>query len=121
MTDLTNAIQHINVKLDSMTKKFGASCINREMFMDCFDYPIDMSQVSDDVMQELANTVEGYLRDKYGQDADEMFALWSKEDFTDNDSLKIASNYIDVWNEYWQVLGNLSNQACELVANGGEV
>lgn len=104
-----------------MTKKFGASAINREMFMDCFDHPIDMSQVSDDVMQELANTVEDYLRNKYGQDADEMFTLWSKEDFTDNDSLKIASNYIDVWKEYWQVLGNLSNQACELVANGGEV
>lgn len=35
-----------------MTKNFGASGINREMFNDCFDSPIDMTNVSDEDMQK---------------------------------------------------------------------
>ena len=50
---------------DFMLKRFGASGINREMFNDCFDEPIDMSNVSDDMMHKLAEHVEGCIREMF--------------------------------------------------------
>lgn len=88
-----------------MTKKFGASGINREMFKDCFDCPIDMTNLSDSDMQKLADEVETHLRNCY-PDADEMFKLWNKEEFTDDDAILIAANYREAWEDYWEILGS---------------
>ena len=48
---------------DFMLKRFGASGINREMFEDCFEQPIDMENVSDSEMQKLADEVESIVRE----------------------------------------------------------
>ena len=88
-----------------MTKKFGASGINREMFLDCFDYPINMINVSDADMQKLADEVEKHLRNIY-PDVDEMFNLWNKDEFTDEDSILISKNYRESWEDYWNILGS---------------
>lgn len=86
-----------------MTKNFGASGINREMFNDCFDSPIDMTNVSDEDMQKLADEVENHLRNIY-PDVDEMFKLWTKDEFTDKDSILISKNYGEDWEDYWDIL-----------------
>lgn len=88
-----------------MTKNFGASGINREMFNDCFDSPIDMTNVSDEDMQKLADEVENHLRNIY-PDVDEMFKLWTKDEFTDKDSILISKNYGEAWEDYWDILGS---------------
>jgi hypothetical protein len=100
-----------------MTKKFGASSINREMFNDCFDNAIDMSNVSDEFMQDLADTTEDYLRKKYGSDADKMFELWSDDDFADDNSIIIATEYKNIWDEYWSVLEDLAPKFGGVLSN----
>lgn len=103
-----------------MTKKFGASSINREMFNDCFNPAIDMSNVSDEFMQDLADTTEDYLRKKYGSDADKMFELWSDDDFADENSIIIATEYKSIWEEYWVVLEELAPKFGGIVSNNSE-
>ena len=88
-----------------MTRKFGASGINREMFKDCFDYPIDMSKMSDSEMEKFADEVENHLRSLY-PDVDEMFKLWNQEEFIDDDAIKIATNHRQEWEDYWEILGS---------------
>lgn len=100
-----------------MTKKFGASSINREMFNDCFDNAINMSNVSDEFMQDLADTTEDYLRKKYGSDADKMFELWSDDDFADENSIIIATEYKNIWEEYWDVLEELAPKYGGVLSN----
>lgn len=105
---------------DVMTKKFGASAINREMFNDCFNNPIDMSNVSDEFMQDLADTTEDYLRKKYGSDADKMFEIWSDDYLTDDNSIIIATEYKNIWEEYWDVLEDLAPKFGGKVYNNSE-
>ena len=105
---------------DVMTKKFGASSINREMFNDCFDNAIDMSNVSDEFMQDLADTTEDYLRKKYGSDADKMFSIWSDDYLTDDNSIIIATEYKNIWDEYWSVLEDLAPKYGGVVSNNSE-
>ena len=109
-----------NMENDVMTKKFGASGINREMFNDCFNIVIDMSNVSDESMQNLADAAEDYLRKKYGNDADKMFELWSNDDFTDYNSIIIATEYRNIWEEYWDVLEDLAPKFGGIVSNNSE-
>lgn len=100
-----------------MTKKFGASSINREMFNDCFNPAIDMSNVSDEFMQDLADTTEDYLRKKYGSDADKMFSIWSDDYLTDDNSIIIATEYKNIWEEYWNVLEELAPKFGGVLSN----
>ena len=109
-----------NMENEVMTKKFGASSINSEMFNDCFDNAIDMSNVSDEFMQDLADTTEDYLRKKYGSDADKMFELWSDDDFADENSIIIATEYKSIWEEYWDVLEELAPKFGGKVSNNSE-
>ena len=90
---------------EMMTQTFGASDINREMFNDCFDEPIDMSNVSDDMMYKLAEYVESCIRELFPEVADEMFRIWTAESPTDDELDYVAVNCSDAWKEYWEVLG----------------
>lgn len=90
---------------EMMTQTFGASGINREMFNDCFDEPIDMSNVSDDMMYKLAEYVEGCIREMFPEVADEMFRIWTAESPTEDELDYVAVNCCDAWKEYWEVLG----------------
>ena len=83
-----------------MLKRFGASCINREMFEDCFEQPIDMENVSDSEMQKLADEVESIVREKYPDVADTLFKLWSKEVLTDEEIDYLAVNIKETWDFY---------------------
>jgi hypothetical protein len=97
---------------DFMLKRFGASGINREMFEDCFEQPIDMENVSDSEMQKLADEVESIVREKYPEVADEMFRIWTKEDMATEEEIDyVAINCNDAWKEYWDTLGRLALEA----------
>lgn len=109
-----------NMENDVMTKKFGASGINREMFNDCFNVVIDMSNVSDEIMQNLADAAEDSLRKKYGNDADKMFELWSNDVITNDISITIATEYRNIWEEYWDVLEDLAPKFGGIVSNNSE-
>lgn len=90
---------------EMMTQTFGASGINREMFNDCFDEPIDMSNVSDDMMYKLAEYVEGCIRELFPEVADEMFRIWTADSPTEDELDYVAINCIDAWKSYWETLG----------------
>lgn len=90
---------------EMMTQTFGASGINREMFNDCFDEPIDMSNVSDDMMHKLAEHVEGCIREMFPEVADEMFRIWTADSPTEDELDYVASNCCDAWKSYWETLG----------------
>ena len=101
---------------DFMTQTFGASGINREMFNDCFDEPIDMSNVSDDMMQELADDVEAYMRNRFPEDeVDDMFKIWVNDDPTDDELDTLAVTYKEAWDTYWDILGKFA------ITAGGKV
>ena len=90
---------------EMMTQTFGASGINREMFNDCFDEPIDMSNVSDDMMYKLAEYVEGCIREMFPEVADEMFRIWTADSPTEDELDYVAINCSDAWKSYWETLG----------------
>ena len=90
---------------EMMTQAFGASGINREMFNDCFDEPIDMSNVSDDMMYKLAEYVEGCIRESFPEVADEMFRIWTADSPTEDELDYVAINCSDAWKSYWETLG----------------
>lgn len=96
--------------IEHMRKKFGASAINRDMFIYCFDRPIYLEGVSDYDMQDLANMVESKLKKKYPDSADEFFALWSKDDATNEEYEIMAVEYNNIWNEYWELLEKFGKQ-----------
>ena len=100
---------------EMMTQAFGASGINREMFNDCFDEPIDMSNVSDDMMHKLAEHVEGCIREMFPKVADEMFRIWTAESPTEDELDYVAINCSDAWKEYWDLLGKFA------ITYGGKV
>ena len=62
-----------------MTKAFGASEITRELF-EGLPCPICTDGITDKQMQELADSVEAEVRDRYPEVADKMFELWKKEE-----------------------------------------
>jgi hypothetical protein len=93
---------------DFMLKRFGASGINREMFEDCFEQPINMENVSDSEMQKMADEVESIVREKYPDVADTLFKLWSKEVLTDEEIDYLAVNIKETWDFYWDTLFRLA-------------
>jgi hypothetical protein len=97
---------------DGNTPQFGISRINRVMFKDCFDKPIDMSNVPDEAMVLLALKVENYMRDIYSSMADKMFAIWANDDSTDEDQEMIATYQGGkMWKDYWKTLEDFAIQA----------
>ena len=98
-----------------MTQTFGASLINREMFNDCFDDPIDMSNVSDEAMSKLAEYVENAIREKYPEVADEMFRIWTADSPTEDELDYVAINCSEAWAAYWDLLGKFA------ITYGGKV
>jgi hypothetical protein len=97
---------------DGYAKQFGASRITREMFKDCFDKPIDMSNVPDEAMVALAINVENYMRDTYPGIVDKLFAVWVDDDSTDEDQEMIATYQGGkMWKDYWKTLEDFAIQA----------
>lgn len=96
---------------DGYAKQFGASRITREMFKDCFDKPIDMSNVPDEAMVALAINVENYMRDTYPGIVDKLFAVWVDDDSTDEDQEMIATYQGGrMWKDYWETLADFAIQ-----------
>jgi hypothetical protein len=67
-----------------MNKPFGISAITRQDLED-MPCPIMASELTDEQMQELADSVEAEVRDRYPEVADKMFELWNKETRTDEE------------------------------------
>ena len=88
---------------DFMLKRFGASGINREMFE-----PINLENVSDSEMQNLADEVESIVREKYPDVADTLFKLMSKEGLTDEEIDYLAINIKETWDFYLDTLFRLA-------------
>jgi hypothetical protein len=110
MTKMAAAMGGIVWK-DGNTKQFGASRITREMFKDCFDKPIDMSNVSNEGMVALAISVENYMRDTYPGIVDKLFAVWVNDDSTDEDQEMIAAfQGGKMWKDYWETLEDFAIQ-----------
>ena len=93
---------------DFMLKRFGASSINREMFEDCFEQPINLENVSDSDMQNLADEVESIVREKYPDVADTLFKLMSEEGLTDEEIDHLAINIKETWDFYLDTLFRLA-------------
>ena len=91
-----------------MLKRFGASGINREMFKDCFEQPINMENTSDSEMQKLADEVESIVREKYPDVAGTLFKLWSKEVLTDEEFDYLTFHIKKTWDFYWDTLFRLA-------------
>lgn len=91
-------------EFENMRKKFGASGINRDMFLDCFEKPIHLEKVSDEDMQTLADDVESRVRMAFPNDADDLFRLWAKDNLTDKEYDTVAVKYNAAWNLYWDLL-----------------
>lgn len=93
---------------DFMTKKFGASGIKRNMLADYFfGDTVVIEEATDEIMQTLADSLENYMREMY-PDADEMFAFWSKDIFTDDDVLEVNAKYSESWKKYWDLFGDFA-------------
>jgi hypothetical protein len=94
---------------DFMTKRFGASGINRDMFTDCFEAEIRMDNVSDEAMQKLAEDVESVVRQKFPDVADKMFELWQKDDLTDDEyDMMAIGEYKGAYDTFWAELAKIS-------------
>lgn len=92
-----------------MIKKFGASGINREMFTDCLGGVYNMKNVSDSNMQKFADAVEDAVRQQHPDVADDFFALWTKDDLTDDEYDKMAvGEYSDAYATYWDEIDLLA-------------
>mgnify|MGYP006976632391 CR=1 FL=1 len=104
-----------------MTQQFGASGINREMFEDCFEQPIDMRNVSDEAMYKLSEKVESIVREKYPEMADKMFAVWRKDEPTDEECDDIATYHSgEMWKDYWAALEECAIQAGGVVCESDD-
>ena len=104
-----------------MLKRFGASDINREMFGDCFEQPIDMRNVSDEAMYKLSEKVESIVREKYPEMADKMFAVWRKDEPTDEECDDIATYHSgEMWEDYWNTLEECAIQAGGVVCESDD-
>lgn len=75
---------------NDLTKTFGVSGISREL-LEGLPCPICTDGVTDEQMQELADSVEAEVRDRYPEIADKMFELWKKEEEMSNEELDFLS------------------------------
>ena len=102
-------------------KRFGKSGLNREMFLDCFAVPIDMSGLTDEQMEKFAEYAEEHIRILYPETADKMFELWSKvlenDDASNEQEVEIAVKCVDAWRAYWIALGKFAVAAGGVVIN----
>lgn len=105
---------------DFMTKRFGASGINRDMFTDCFGVIISMDNVSDEAMQKLAEDVESVVRQQFPNVADKMFELWQRDDLTDDEyDMMAVGEYKEAFDIYWEQLGSFAIKTSgEIYKNG---
>lgn len=95
---------------DYMTKRFGASGINREMFTDCLGGVFNMENVSDSNMQKFADAVEDSVRQQYPNVADDFFALWTKDDLTDDEyDMMAVGVYSDAYETYWYEIERIAS------------
>lgn len=85
----------------NLTKSFGKSGISREYFERLPYYPICTDGVTDEQMQELADSVEAEVRDCYPEIADKMFELWKKEEERTNEELDFLFYECFRANELW--------------------
>jgi hypothetical protein len=102
-------------------KKFGSSHITREMFEDCFENPIDMSEVSDEAMVALAISVENHMRKEYPDMVDKLFAVWVNDDPSDEEYDAVVT-YKDgkMWYDYWATLEDFAIQAGGIVCESDD-
>ena len=73
---------------NDLTKTFGVSGISREL-LEGLPCPICTDGVTDEQMQELADSVEAEVRDRYPEIADKMFELWKKTEEMSNEELEL--------------------------------
>lgn len=94
---------------DGNIQQFGASRITREMFKDCFDKPIDMRNVPDEGMVELAINVENYMRNIY-PGIDRLF--WVMNDNSADEDQKMIATYrnSEMWKDYLETLEDFAIQ-----------
>ena len=92
-----------------MFKKFGASGINREMFIDCLGGEFNMKNVSDSNMKKFADAVEDAVRQKHGDTADDFFELWTKDYLTDEEyDMMAVGKYSDAYETYWDEIEKIA-------------
>ena len=83
-----------------MPKAFGASEITRELF-EGLPCPICTDGITDKQMQELADSVEAEVRDRYPEVADKMFELWKKEEELTDEKRDFLDLECDRVEELW--------------------
>ena len=83
-----------------MTKAFGKSLITRELF-EGLPSPICTDGITDKQMQELADSVEEEVRDRYPEVADRMFELWAKEEELTDEEQDFLDFECDRAEELW--------------------
>ena len=83
-----------------MTKAFGKSLITRELFEE-LPSPICTDGITDKQMQELADSVEAEVRDRYPEVADKMFELWKKEEELTDEEQDFLDFECDRVEELW--------------------
>ena len=83
-----------------MTKAFGKSLITRELF-EGLPSPICTDGITDKQMQELADSVEAEVRDRYPEVADRMFELWAKEEELTDEEQDFLDFECDRAEELW--------------------
>ena len=89
------------MKNADLHKKFGATNITRFMFEYVFGNPIDMDYVSDESMEKLADAVESYIKLKYPEVADELFAIITNRDSRDKPEYSEPNETLkEAWDEY---------------------
>ena len=97
--------------MENMKMRFGASGINREMFVDCLGGVFNMENVSDSNMQKLADAVEDAVRQQHGDEADDFFELWTKDDLTDDEyDIMAVGKYSGAYETYWDVMEKLAGK-----------
>ena len=85
---------------EDLTKTFGVSEISREL-LESLPCSICTDGVTDEQMQELADSVEAEVRERYTEIADKMFELWKKEEERTNEELDFLFYECFRANELW--------------------
>ena len=89
---------------NNLTKTFGVSEISREL-LEGLPCPICTDGVTDEQMQELADSVEAEVRDRYPEIADKMFELWKKGDEMSYEELELLYyEYFRADELWWELL-----------------
>ena len=85
---------------EDLTKSFGVSEISREL-LESLPCSICTDGVTDEQMQELADSVEAEVRDRYPEIAAKMFELWKKEEEMSNEEFDFLSGECFRADELW--------------------